>query len=85
MSDNVHMVQSESNMIEYLSLSDWPYVMSRQNNQTERDQLMINSFYYMNGAHFHGYNINRVDYDHRACVTDISLLAEILLHDKPWG
>ena len=25
---------------------DWPYVMSRQNNQTERDQLMVNSLLY---------------------------------------
>ena len=41
MSDHVHMVQSESDMIEYVSLRDWPYVMSRQNNQTERDQLMV--------------------------------------------
>ena len=41
-----HMVQSESDMIEYVSLRDWPYVMSRQNNQTERDQLMVNSLLY---------------------------------------
>ena len=46
MSDHVHMVQSESDMIEYVSLCDWPYVMSRQNNQTERDQLMVNSLLY---------------------------------------
>ena len=25
---------------------DWPYVMSRQNNQTERDQFMVNSLLY---------------------------------------
>ena len=46
MSDHVHMVQSESDMIKYVSLSDWPYVMSRRNNQTERDQLMVNSLLY---------------------------------------
>ena len=27
-------------------LRDWPYVMSRQNNQTERDQLIVNSLLY---------------------------------------
>ena len=37
-------------------LRDWPYVMSRQNNQTERDQLIL-TLCYMNGAHFHGYSI----------------------------
>ena len=46
MSAHVHMVQSESDMIEYVSPRDWPYVMSRQNNQTERDQLMVNSLLY---------------------------------------
>ena len=46
MFDHVHMVQSESDMIEYVSLRDWPYVMSRQNNQTDRDQLMVNSLLY---------------------------------------
>ena len=57
MSDHVHLVQSESDMIEYLSLSDWPYVISRQNNPTEPDHLMVNSLY-LNGAHFHGYTFS---------------------------
>ena len=31
MSDHVHLVQSENDMMEYVSLSDWPCVISRQN------------------------------------------------------
>ena len=54
MADHVPTVQSESDMIEYVSLRDWPYV----NSDRIIRQNVINSWLtlcYMNGAHFHGY------------------------------
>ena len=83
MSDHVHMVQSESDMIEYVSLRDWLYVMSRQNNQN-----VINSWltlYYMNGAHFHGYTYIANSPDIRYPIITSPSLSDASVHSMAWS